>query len=106
MGGGPGAVGHDQVDGAAHAAVKAGEQMPVSFFEEAAETFARAGVEAFAKGGSGVKGAEHVGGNGRVVDVGSGGNGGEEEFGECEGEGVAHGIDEDIGDEKRKGIVR
>lgn len=39
------------------------------------------------------------------MHVGAGGYGREEEFGEGEGEGVAHCIDEDVRDEKGEGVV-
>lgn len=38
------------------------------------------------------------------MDIGTSRNGGEEEFGESKGEGVAHGVDEDVGYDKREGI--
>lgn len=70
--------------------------MPVLFFDEAAHTFARPSVEAPPKRGRGFERAEHVGGDGWVVDVGARRDGGEDKFGKCESEGVAHRIDEDI----------
>lgn len=79
--------------------------MPVLLFEGAAETFAAAGIETLAKGRRRVERAEHVGGNGRVVNICASGNRRKEKFGECECEGVAHGVDEDIWNEKGESVV-
>lgn len=103
MGRGPRTVRHYDIDGAADAAVEVGEEMPVLFFDKPAETLACAGVETLT--GAAVERAKHVGGDGRVVDVGAGGDGGEEEFGEGEGEGVAHCVDEDVGNEEGESVV-
>lgn len=103
VGSGPGTIRHYNINGAADTTVEVGEKMPVLFFDKPSETLARAGVETLS--GAAVKRAEHVGGDGRVVDVGAGGDGGEEEFGEGEGEGVAHCVDEDVGDEEGESVV-
>ncbi len=105
VGSGPGAVGHDYVDRSAGPTVKAGKKAPVSLLEVAAEPLTRAGVEAFAEGGGGVKGAEHVGGDGWVMDVGAGGDGGKYDFGEGKGKGVAHCIDENVRNKHREGVI-
>lgn len=105
MGSGPGAVGHNDIDGSADAAVKASKKMPVFFLQEAAEAHARASVETFSESRGDVKGAEHVGRYGRIVDIGAGGDGGKEEPGKGKGKGVSHGVDEDVGNEKREGII-
>ena len=101
----PGAVGHDNVDGATDATVEIGEQMPISFFEGPSQPLARAGVKAFAKGWGGVKRAEHVGRYCGIMHVGPRGDSGKEEFGKGKGEGVAHCVNENVGYDQREGII-
>lgn len=102
VGSGPRTVCHYDIDRAADTTVEVGEEVPVLFFHEPAEAFACAGVETLS---GGVERAKHVGGDGRVVDVGASGNGGEEELGEGEGEGVAHCVNENVGDKKGESVV-
>lgn len=91
MGSCPGGVAHDVVDSKAALGVEHCEEFPVEAFELGAE-----------RGGGG-EGAEHVGADGGVVDVGACGDI-EEELCEGEGEGVAHGVDEDVRDEEGEGV--
>ncbi|KAL8831185.1 MAG: hypothetical protein Q9170_005413, partial [Blastenia crenularia] len=105
MGGGPRTVCHYEIDRAANTAIEVGEKMPVFLLERTTNTFACAGIETFSQGGRGVKRAKHVGGDSRVVNVGSRRDRGKEEFAESKGKGVAHGVDEDIGNEKGECII-
>ena len=106
MRGRPGAIRHNNVNLTADTTIEFGEEVPVSFFEGAAEAFSCAGIEALiSRRGGVVEGGQHVGGDGGVVYVGACGDGGEEEFGEGEGEGVAHCVDEDVGHEEGESIV-
>lgn len=92
MGGGPGGVAHDGVDAAAAAAVEQGEEAPVEQFAVRAEG-----------GGGGGERGEHVGADGRIVDICAGWDI-EEELCEGESERVAHGINEDVRDEEAEGV--
>ena len=102
---GPGGIRHDDVDVAAGEAVEPGVGAPVEAFGGAFEASACAGVEAVC-GVWGGEGVEHVGGDGGVVDVCGGGDGGAEKEGaEGESEGVAHCVNEEVRDEKGEGVV-
>ncbi|KAI7001999.1 UDP-Glycosyltransferase/glycogen phosphorylase [Hortaea werneckii] len=93
---GPGGIGHDHVDAAADEGVELREEFPVDFFAFAQEALAEPGVQALVRFDFAVEAAEHVGGDGGVVDVGACcDRGGEEPFAQAECEGVSHCVDED-----------
>ncbi|KAI7514874.1 UDP-Glycosyltransferase/glycogen phosphorylase [Hortaea werneckii] len=85
---GPGGIGHDHVDAAADEGVELREEFPVDFFAFAQEALAEPGVQALVRFDFAVEAAEHVGGDGGVVDVGACcDRGGEEPFAQAECEG-------------------
>lgn len=100
----PRRVAHHHVDLAADPAVETGERKPVLPLCVALPARSGARVDSL-QARLVVQRFEHVRGDRGVVDISSRGDGWEEKFAECNGKGVAHGIDEHVRDQKVEGIV-
>ena len=99
----PGRVGHDNVYIAAGSAVEMGISLPVFALAKAFDPLSGACVDSFAR--LGVERAEHVRRDRRIVYVGCCWYAWEEEFTQCQCEGVAHCVDEDVRNDNRERVV-
>jgi hypothetical protein len=88
----------------ANPTVKQRKKLPVSALDSTLQTLASTRVDAL-DAGFVIQGVEHVGRNGRIMDVGASGYAWEEPLAHRESESVAHGVDEHIGNKEGKRIV-